>query len=124
MAKQNEPMEHLLEVGTWLQHAHTSDDHRRFPSPEGVRPATIPPVSEASGVWGAPLVRVPSDKDYEGEAPEGGGVHPPPLGGAGPAPLTAPLGSEEFGESRKIRAIRENPLDKRIQVIYNRAATE
>jgi len=31
MVKQSEPMEHLIEAGSWLRHAHTSDDGRRFP---------------------------------------------------------------------------------------------
>ena len=35
MVKQSEPLDHLLEAGAWLQHAHTSDDERRLPSRRG-----------------------------------------------------------------------------------------
>jgi sugar phosphate isomerase/epimerase len=35
MVKQSEPMEHLVEAGDWLRHAHTSDDGRRFPTGDG-----------------------------------------------------------------------------------------
>jgi sugar phosphate isomerase/epimerase len=35
MVKQSEPMEHLVEAGAWVRHAHTSDDGRRFPTEDG-----------------------------------------------------------------------------------------
>ena len=63
-----EPMEHLLEAGTWLQHAHTSDDERRFPSPDGYDQRRFLQYLKRAGYGGRLSFECRVTEDYEGEA--------------------------------------------------------
>ena len=68
MAKQDEPMEHLLEAGAWLQHAHTSDDHRRFPSPDGYDQRRFLQYLKRAGYAGRLSFECRAPEDFDGEA--------------------------------------------------------
>ena len=68
MVKQNEPMEHLLDGGTWLQHAHTSDDERRFPGPEGYDQRRFLQYLKRARYNGRLSFECRAPEDFDGEA--------------------------------------------------------
>lgn len=68
MVKQNEPLEHLLEAGAWLQHAHTSDDHRHFPCPEGYDQRRFLQYLKRAGYGGRLSFECRATEDFETEA--------------------------------------------------------
>ena len=68
MVKQSEPLEHLLEAGAWLQHAHTSDDERRFPSREGFDQRRFLQYLKRAGYTGRLSFECRSDDSFDQQA--------------------------------------------------------
>jgi sugar phosphate isomerase/epimerase len=68
MVKQDEPLEHLLEAGAWIHHAHTSGDHRQFPHPEGYDQRRFLQYLKRAGYGGRLSFECRATEDFDRQA--------------------------------------------------------